>query len=160
MLWIIISLVGLALLLIGSIVVIVVSKKEIKAIKEEIKQVSETANIKSVKKVLENRMSKEPSEQEIVVPPLQPQPQPQPQPQETVIRRYFPATIPTAEAPTEEKTKKYFIQPWQSQNDKKWRFRIKHINGNIILSSPPYSSKQAMYDTIEPISKEMNVEIR
>jgi len=154
MLWIIISLIGLALLLIGSIVVIVVSKKEIKAIKEEIKQVSETENIKSVKKVLEDRikqMSAAPDlEQEIsYVPPSQPHPQPQ----ETI-------TIPTAEAPTHEKTKKYFIQPWQSQNDKKWRFRIRHINGNIILSSPSYSSKQAMYDTIEPISKEMNIEIR
>ena len=148
MLWIIISLVGLALLLIGSIVVIVVSKKEIKAIKEEIKQVSETANIKSVKKVLENRIkqlsSEPPAEQEIVAPPLQTQ-----------------ETIPILTmAPTQEKTKKYFIQPWQSQNDKKWRFRIRHINGNIILSSPRYSSKQAMYDTIEPMSKEMNVEIR
>jgi len=55
-------------------------------------------------------------------------------------------------------SKKYFIEVWKSKDG--WRFRIKHLNGNIIASSEAYANKRNMLLSANRLSKEANFPIR
>ncbi len=54
--------------------------------------------------------------------------------------------------------REYRIEMWRSKDG--WRWRIRHVNGNILASSEAYSTKKDCRDTVAGLAKATGFEVQ